>query len=113
MHILLCGIVLWCATDTEEQSEELQKTTRAHQILVAEQKAVLSRAVDGFATVLGGMGSCLSEEAWNARSSWGKKEWEAVETWGWFRHFCRSVSPFFRLYVVRALKLLGYSMRRT
>jgi nuclear cap-binding protein subunit 1 len=75
-----------------EDSVELQKQTRAHGILVADQKSVFSRAVDGFVTVLGNTDSYLSEEAWNGRSAWSKKEWEAVETWGWFRHFCRNVS---------------------
>jgi MIF4G like len=79
-------------TEPVEDSVELQKTTRAHQILVADQKSVFSRAVDGFVTVLDKTDSYLSEEAWNSRSSWTKNEWEAMETWGWFRHFCRNVS---------------------
>lgn len=80
------------AAEPTEESAELQKQTRAHSILVADQKSVLSRAVDGFVTVLDDTDAYLSEEAWNNRPSWLKKEWEAMESWGWFRHFCRSVS---------------------
>lgn len=70
----------------------MQKQTRAHQILVAEQKAVLSRSVDKFVTVLGATDDYLSEDVWNNRSSWTRAHWDAMETWGWFRHFIRNVS---------------------
>jgi nuclear cap-binding protein subunit 1 len=75
-----------------EESADMQKQTRAHQILVAEQKSVLSRAVDGFVTVLGSTDDHITEEAWNSRSSWTRAQWDAIETWGWFRHFTRNVS---------------------
>ncbi|PVF94764.1 hypothetical protein CPB86DRAFT_788751 [Serendipita vermifera] len=84
--------------EPEEDSTEFQKQTRAHQILVAEQKAVLSRAVEGFVTVLGGTDNCLSESAWENRGAWTKKEWDIIETWGWFRHFTRHYAPYLRLY---------------
>ncbi|KAG8818678.1 hypothetical protein FRC19_010401 [Serendipita sp. 401] len=81
-----------------EESTDLQKQTRAHQILVAEQKSVLSRAVEGFVTVINDTDEVISETAWNERSSWTKKQWDAVETWGWFRHFARSYAPYLRVY---------------
>ncbi|KAG8833852.1 hypothetical protein FRC17_009969 [Serendipita sp. 399] len=81
-----------------EESTDLQKQTRAHQILVAEQKAVLSRAVEGFVTVINDTDEVISEAAWEERSSWTKKQWDAVETWGWFRHFTRSYAPYLRVY---------------
>jgi nuclear cap-binding protein subunit 1 len=84
--------ILPIVIEPEEDSTELQKQTRAHQILVGEQKAVLSRALEGFVTVLGGTDDCLSESAWENRLSWTKKEWDTIETWGWFRHFARQVS---------------------
>lgn len=71
---------------------ELQKAKRAHGMLVGDQKAVLARVMEGFATVLGGTDEFVSSEGWKNRSSWGKREWEIWETWGWYRHFCREVS---------------------
>jgi nuclear cap-binding protein subunit 1 len=82
------------SSEPTEESADMQKQTRAHQILVAEQKAVLSRAVEGFVTVLSSTDDYISEEAWNNRSSWTKTQWDAIETWGWFRHFTRNVSSF-------------------
>ena len=73
----------------------MQKQTRAHQILVAEQKAVLSRAIDKFVTVLGMTDEYISEDAWNTRLSWTRTQWDAIETWGWFRHFTRNVRNLF------------------
>ncbi|KIM25191.1 hypothetical protein M408DRAFT_331298 [Serendipita vermifera MAFF 305830] len=81
-----------------EESADMQKQTRAHQILVTEQKAVLSRSVDKFVTVLGLTDEYLSEDAWNNRSSWTRAQWDAIETWGWFRHFTRNYAPHLRVY---------------
>ena len=58
--------------------------------------------MEGFGTVLGGTDGfvSVSEDGWeNRSSSWGKREWEIWETWGWYRHFCREVRvcPFARL----------------
>jgi nuclear cap-binding protein subunit 1 len=34
----------------------------------------------------------ISDEGWNDRAAWDKDQWNAWETWGWYRQFCRSVS---------------------
>ena len=78
--------------EPEEESAELQKAKRAHGMLVGDQKAVLARVMEGFATVLGVTDEFVSSEGWKNRGSWGKREWEIWETWGWYRHFCREVS---------------------
>lgn len=84
--------------EVTDDSEELRKQIRAHSILVADQKAVLSRTMEGFVTVLSDTDSVLTEESWNNRASWSKKEWETFESWGWFRHFTRNYAPYLRVY---------------
>ena len=62
---------------------------------MSDQKAVLGRVMEGFGTVLGATDGFVSEDGWKNRGSWGKREWEIWETWGWYRHFCREVRFFF------------------
>ena len=58
---------------------------------------MLARVMEGFVTVLGGSAAeasadaVVSEDGWQNRGAWGKREWEIWETWGWYRHFCREV----------------------
>jgi nuclear cap-binding protein subunit 1 len=77
--------------EEEEESVELQKAKRAHGTLVGDQKAVLARVMSGFVTVLGATEGIVREEGWENRGTWGRREWEMWETWGWYRHFCREV----------------------
>ncbi|KAF8883427.1 MIF4G like-domain-containing protein [Infundibulicybe gibba] len=58
---------------------------KAFASLTREQKAALSRTLDGF-------------KAWLGRVNWVQDEWKAWETWGWFRQFCRVYSPYLRNY---------------
>jgi nuclear cap-binding protein subunit 1 len=34
----------------------------------------------------------ITEKAWHNRANWGNDEWDAWETWCWYRQFCRAVS---------------------
>ncbi|KAE9399085.1 hypothetical protein BT96DRAFT_957356 [Gymnopus androsaceus JB14] len=71
---------------------------KAFSSLTREQKAALSRTLEGFVSCLAPSSTRnLSENSWHNRANWGKEEWNAWETWGWYRHFCRAVSGFFRM----------------
>lgn len=75
---------------------------KAFSSLTREQKAALSRTLEGFVSCLAPSPTSthpnpkareiLSENSWHNRANWGKEEWNAWETWGWYRHFCRVVS---------------------
>lgn len=70
--------------------------------LTKEQKAALSRTLEGFVSCLAPSPTdphpnphartVISEAAWDNRANWGRDEWNAWETWGWYRQFCRAVS---------------------
>lgn len=71
---------------------------KAFTILTREQKAALSRTLDGFVDCLASATnpnpsakSIVSENAWHNRANWTEDEWITWETWGWYRHFCRMV----------------------
>ena len=76
---------------------------KAFTSLTREQKAALARTLDGFITCLvpppgaavpnPHTKTVISEHAWQNRANWGSEEWNAWETWGWYRHFCRLVRP--------------------
>ncbi|GLB33280.1 putative MIF4G like protein [Lyophyllum shimeji] len=76
--------------------------------LTREQKAALSRTLEGFVSCLAASATDLNpnphsrmvitEQAWHDRANWGNDEWNAWETWGWYRQFCRAYSPYLRTY---------------
>ncbi|KAJ7895998.1 MIF4G like-domain-containing protein [Mycena olivaceomarginata] len=71
-------------------------------------KGALSRTLDGFVSCLAPAATDLnpnphariviSDEGWNDRAAWDKDQWNAWETWGWYRQFCRSYAPYLRNY---------------
>ena len=74
---------------------------KAFTILTREQKAALSRALDGFVDCLASATNpnpharaIATENAWHNRANWNEDEWVTWETWGWYRHFCRMVGCF-------------------
>ena len=91
------------AVSTEEHVESPALTTaiKAFNSLTREQKSVLSRTLDGFAACLVPLPSepnknefvreVIQEKVWHNRINWGVGEWNAWETWGWYRHFCGGV----------------------
>ncbi|EMD31829.1 hypothetical protein CERSUDRAFT_119399 [Gelatoporia subvermispora B] len=88
------------------ETPALNTALKAFATLTREQKAALARALDGFVDylVLEGTAAAktrevITEKAWHARASWDEGEWEAWETWCWFRHFVRAYSPYLRNYV--------------
>lgn len=83
-------------------SPQLVTALKAFASLTREQKAALSRTLDGFVACLAPLPSdrnpnphaaaVITEAAWHNRSNWNGDEWNAWETWGWYRQFCRAVS---------------------
>lgn len=83
------------------ESPALVTALKAFASLTREQKAALSRTLDGFVACLAPLPSdhnpnphasvVITETAWHNRSSWGGDEWNTWETWGWYRQFCRAV----------------------
>ncbi|KAJ7477220.1 MIF4G like-domain-containing protein [Mycena galericulata] len=102
--------------DAEEKADEspavdspaLTTALKAFASLTREQKGAMSRTLDGFVSCLAPGASdsnpnphsrvVISEEGWNARAEWEKDQWNAWETWGWYRQFCRSYAPYLRNY---------------
>ncbi|KAF8239499.1 hypothetical protein L208DRAFT_54676 [Tricholoma matsutake] len=86
----------------------LTTALKAFTSLTREQKAVLSRTLDGFVACLAPVSTdahynphsrtVVTEKAWHNRANWGRDEWNAWETWGWYRQFCRAYSPYLRNY---------------
>ncbi|KAK2462294.1 hypothetical protein APHAL10511_005600 [Amanita phalloides] len=87
----------------------LNTALKALSTLTQEQKAVLSRALEGFVGYLAPLPtdqranpaarSVVTVHGWNNRANWERDEWAAWETWGWYRHFCRAYSPYLRNYL--------------
>jgi len=48
----------------------------------------------------------LTEKAWHNRAGWGRDEWNAWETWGWYRQFCRVVRRYFKSCLIVILTTL-------
>ena len=80
----------------------LNTALKAFSSLTKEQKAALSRTLEGFVASLAPSSTdphanphartVITEEAWENRANWDRDEWNAWETWGWYRQFCRVVS---------------------
>ena len=92
-------LTLTPTADTHEESPALANALKAFAILTREQKAALSRALDGFVDCLASAANpnphartIATENAWHNRVNWNEDEWTTWETWGWYRHFCRMVS---------------------
>lgn len=80
----------------------LSTALKAFSSLTREQKAALSKTLEGFVACLAPSDTdvhanphartVITEAAWENRANWGRDEWNAWETWGWYRQFCRAVS---------------------
>ncbi|KAJ3783585.1 MIF4G like-domain-containing protein [Lentinula aff. detonsa] len=90
------------------ENPALAVALKAFSSLTREQKTALSRTLEGFVSCLAPSPTSLhpnpkareilTEHSWHNRANWGKEEWNAWETWGWYRHFCRAYSPYLRNY---------------
>ena len=83
------------------ESPQLTSAIRASNVLTREQKSALARTLDGFVDYLAAessspqVGDVISEHAWHNRANWEDDAWEIWETWGWFRHWGRTVSELY------------------
>ncbi|KAF9076688.1 MIF4G like-domain-containing protein [Rhodocollybia butyracea] len=94
--------------ESVQENAALTTALKAFSSLTKEQKAALSRTLEGFISCLAPTtttahpnpkaGEILTEDSWHNHANWGKEEWNAWETWGWYRHFCRAYSPYLRNY---------------
>ncbi|EPQ59678.1 hypothetical protein GLOTRDRAFT_71322 [Gloeophyllum trabeum ATCC 11539] len=94
--------------DEPPESAALTTAVKAFTSLTTQQKNALARALDGFIACLAPLSSdrranpyareVLTEKAWHNRANWTDDDWNAWETWGWYRHFCRAYSPYLRSY---------------
>ncbi|KAF7301293.1 hypothetical protein MIND_00694300 [Mycena indigotica] len=85
------------------ENPALTTALKAFASLTREQKAALSKTLDGFVSYLTPASSeaqrrAITEEGWNDRGRWDKEEWNTWETWNWYRHFCRLYAPYLRSY---------------
>ncbi|KAG5643263.1 hypothetical protein DXG03_001273 [Asterophora parasitica] len=103
----------------------LATALKAFTSLTREQKGALSRTLEGFVNALSPADSdasavtpnahtrtVITESAWLNRANWDDEEWNAWQTWGWYRQFCRVYSPYLRnysttLYTVSFARLEG------
>ncbi|GJE84805.1 MIF4G like-domain-containing protein [Phanerochaete sordida] len=89
----------------EPESPALTTALKAFATLTREQKAALSRTLDGFVDCLASATNpnptaktVISENGWHNRANWSEADWVTWGTWGWYRHFCRLYSPYLRNY---------------
>ena len=74
---------------------------KAYSSLTKEQRIALAKTLENFVNCLAPSPTAthpnpqtrvvITEEAWENRASWGRDEWTAWETWGWYKQFCRVV----------------------
>lgn len=119
-HVIL---IMSCPHSIDEdeapavESPALVTALKAFASLTREQKAALSRTLDGFVACLAPLPAdrnpnphasvVITEKAWHNRSNWNGDEWNTWETWGWYRQFCRAVRVFsFASFVVLPLLTL-------
>ena len=79
------------------ESPQLTSAIKAFTVLTREQKSALARTLDGFVDYLAVEGASpkvrevITEHAWHNRANWEVDDWEVWETWGWYRHWGRTV----------------------
>ncbi|KAH9894092.1 cap binding protein 80-PB [Cubamyces lactineus] len=87
------------------ESPQLTSAIKAFTVLTREQKSALARTLDGFVDYLAVEGASpkvrevITEHAWHNRANWEVDDWEVWETWGWYRHWGRTYSPYLRNYM--------------
>ncbi|KAF8450945.1 MIF4G like-domain-containing protein [Boletus edulis BED1] len=104
--------------DDSAESPQLITALKAFTSLTREQKAALSGTIEGFVSCLspspGDMyqnpyaHSVIGDAAWEQRQTWSNNEWRTWETWGWYRHFCRTYAPYLRNYAT-TLGTVGFA----
>jgi nuclear cap-binding protein subunit 1 len=101
---LVAKIKLYLDTTPVVDNPALLTALKAFASLTREQKAALSRALEGFVSCLAPspdddranryVRTVIDDSQWRDRADWTDSHWSAWETWGWYRHFCRLVCHF-------------------
>lgn len=113
-------------TDDSAESPQLTTALKAFTILTRDQKGALSRTIEGFVSCLAPSPgdnqnpyghSVIGDEAWDQRLTWSNNEWRTWKTWGWYRHFCRTVrrspsDPGLDAYISSSMRRTSATMRR-
>ncbi|KAI9572404.1 MIF4G like-domain-containing protein [Boletus coccyginus] len=101
--------------DDSAESPQLTTALKAFTSLTREQKGALSRTIEGFVSCLAPSPgytpyghNVIGDEAWKQRETWSNNEWRTWETWGWYRHFCRTYAPYLRNYAT-TLSTVGFA----
>ncbi|KAI8984955.1 cap binding protein 80-PB [Trametes punicea] len=87
------------------ESPQLTSAIKAFTILTREQKSALAKTLDGFVDCLAvedvnpKVREVITEHSWHNRANWEDEDWEIWETWGWYRHWGRTYSPYLRNYM--------------
>jgi len=84
------------AKSNEDVSEDVKKAIKACEMLARDERAALARALGCFVqrlTAPQASRAILQASSWENRDGWGGPEWDTWILWGWYRHFCRTVSP--------------------
>ncbi|KAA1465941.1 hypothetical protein DENSPDRAFT_830650 [Dentipellis sp. KUC8613] len=97
-------------------SPALVTALKAFASLTGQQKATLSRVLEGFVETLhpsspdpfGLAKEVISDKAWENRASWGDEEWKMWHVWAWYKHFCKAYSPYLRNYAT-TLTMVSFS----
>ncbi|KAI0318093.1 MIF4G like-domain-containing protein [Amylostereum chailletii] len=88
------------------ESPALTTALKAISSLTREQKSCLAHVLEGFVGLLCPSGAIagstasqvIADGAWETRATWNNDQWKTWTTWGWYRHFCTSYSPYLRNY---------------
>jgi len=99
--IALSDLCSFRSDESANESPQLTTALKAYTSLTREQRNVLAKTVEGFVACLSPAPGddhqnphaevIIQEQAWEGRASWSSDEWRTWETWGWYRHFCRTV----------------------
>lgn len=72
------------------QTAALTSALNSKESLLGEQQRSLLIILEKFIESLSSTHKLFDEEAWRKRSDWSNLDYKGYETWGWFRHLCRS-----------------------
>ncbi|KAG5721518.1 Nuclear cap-binding protein subunit 1 [Termitomyces sp. T112] len=101
--------------ETTVENPAMTTALKALDSLTAEQKSGLSRTLEGFVACLTQSSfapTVITDQAWHNRANWDDDDWNAWETWGWYRQFCRAYSPYLREYA-QTLYTISFSKFET
>lgn len=96
------------------QTAALTSVLSSKDSLLLEQQRCFELVLSSFVQSLSLSDTLFASDAWGRHGEWSDAEHRLYETWGWFRHFCRSVSTTISYWLVLMLaqyipQLIGHS----